>query len=581
MKKSILCLSLLMFVFFSCKNVNSETNIEGDDSFNNNYKAPTQISLGFLTLDPSKSISEQITSTNFIYEILYDFDLKDETITIPSNCKLKFSGGIIRNGTINFTGTVLDGYVQFKNCHYKGTLENSIVRMEWFDISYNKTADVIIHNSTKKVNTHNGTMLNEILNISKNRTVFFDKIYFVYDTITISYPITLKGYDYNEGIYSVMNQNMEYGIYHVDFGSYNSAIIAESGSIINMYGITIGRNIQQYISGNLWDKEYLNGKDLKTPIDVCGIDLKSGGKINEIHDSTFYGFTYGIRATGNAKVTYIKNTYFSSNRFGFWGDGIANPTFRGCRFNTNMLNFPFYKRNLIDRVKRFENDVEQIHPLTYEDGSQIRRIGGGIYLRNCNNCSIDHCRFEFNFIHIIIDEGGSQNIVKNCIFDTGTISQIMVFNDNDQSNSENFVRLKDLQIYGNTFARGARCDILGEKSKPGFGILYIVEGDNRGSSISFENNIISDDMEVDTSIDVAYEDSIFLIHNTSDSINPGKLTVRGNSFLSAKAKTIFSVTDSSSGSYQVSYNNNDQGSFSDTNTEQLFTTGNTSVLNFF
>lgn len=45
---------------------------------------------------------EMINQPNTIYEIRYDFDLNEASITIPENCILKFNGGYIKNGTIDF-----------------------------------------------------------------------------------------------------------------------------------------------------------------------------------------------------------------------------------------------------------------------------------------------------------------------------------------------------------------------------------------------------------------------------------------------------------------------------------------------
>ena len=57
--------------------------------------------LGYVILKKNKSLIEQITEANTIYEVRYSYDLGGETLTMPENCVLKFEGGIISNGTIN------------------------------------------------------------------------------------------------------------------------------------------------------------------------------------------------------------------------------------------------------------------------------------------------------------------------------------------------------------------------------------------------------------------------------------------------------------------------------------------------
>ena len=58
---------------------------------------------------------EMINSANTRYIIQYDYDLNEETITVPEGCTLDFQGGSLNNGTINFPeGTYIRNL-------YKGT----------------------------------------------------------------------------------------------------------------------------------------------------------------------------------------------------------------------------------------------------------------------------------------------------------------------------------------------------------------------------------------------------------------------------------------------------------------------------
>lgn len=56
--------------------------------------------LGYVILKKNKSLIEQITDANTIYEVRYAYDLGGETLAMPENCVLKFEGGIIGNGRI-------------------------------------------------------------------------------------------------------------------------------------------------------------------------------------------------------------------------------------------------------------------------------------------------------------------------------------------------------------------------------------------------------------------------------------------------------------------------------------------------
>ena len=46
--------------------------------------------MGYVILRKNKTFAEQVTKTNTIYEIRYDFDLGGESVTIPEDCVLKF-----------------------------------------------------------------------------------------------------------------------------------------------------------------------------------------------------------------------------------------------------------------------------------------------------------------------------------------------------------------------------------------------------------------------------------------------------------------------------------------------------------
>lgn len=70
--------------------------------------------LGYVILKKNKSLIEQITEANTIYEVRYAYDLGGETLTMPENCVLKFEGGIISNGTIDGSHTKIEA-----NCGVK------------------------------------------------------------------------------------------------------------------------------------------------------------------------------------------------------------------------------------------------------------------------------------------------------------------------------------------------------------------------------------------------------------------------------------------------------------------------------
>lgn len=80
---------------------------------------------------------EMINNPNTVYEIRYDFDLNEAKITIPEGCTLKFNGGSLNNGTINFSDTYLQN-ANFVDIVFTGDIANTEIYCEWFTNSNNQ-----------------------------------------------------------------------------------------------------------------------------------------------------------------------------------------------------------------------------------------------------------------------------------------------------------------------------------------------------------------------------------------------------------------------------------------------------------
>lgn len=117
------------------------------------YNAQQPNGMGYVILRKNKTFAEQVTKENTIYEIRYEFDLSEGTVTIPSGCVLKFCGGRLSNGTATgnntsieagdnqiFDGVSFDGaWVGDLNACWVGakkndnTFDNSSILQAWFD----------------------------------------------------------------------------------------------------------------------------------------------------------------------------------------------------------------------------------------------------------------------------------------------------------------------------------------------------------------------------------------------------------------------------------------------------------------
>lgn len=72
----------------------------------------TQDGMGYVILRKNKTFAEQVTKSNTIYEIRYNFDLGSSIVSIPEGCVLKFEGGSFSNGTIIGNGTKIKAGLQ-------------------------------------------------------------------------------------------------------------------------------------------------------------------------------------------------------------------------------------------------------------------------------------------------------------------------------------------------------------------------------------------------------------------------------------------------------------------------------------
>ena len=90
--------------------------------------------MGYIILRKGKSLTEQMTQTDTIYEIRYDFDLQGSTLTLPENCVLKFVGGRIANGTLQGTNTKIDADAVeiFSNITFTRSWLADTIYAEWW-----------------------------------------------------------------------------------------------------------------------------------------------------------------------------------------------------------------------------------------------------------------------------------------------------------------------------------------------------------------------------------------------------------------------------------------------------------------
>ena len=127
--------------------------------------------LGYKIIRNDATFAEQVTNTNTIYEIRYDFDLAS-AFAMPAECVLRFVGGSISGaGTLTFADTVVEGDAKI-TCGIAGTIDG-VVNIGWFGLKNNDST------------FDNGAVINKVAAV-------FKKIYLPVGTYYITTPILLQ-----------------------------------------------------------------------------------------------------------------------------------------------------------------------------------------------------------------------------------------------------------------------------------------------------------------------------------------------------------------------------------------------------
>lgn len=98
------------------------------------YNAQQPNGMGYVILRKNKTFAEQVTEANTIYEIRYNFDLNNTTVTIPTGCVLKFVGGRLSNGTLTGSYTMITAplFPVFSSISFAGTFDINKIYPVWF-----------------------------------------------------------------------------------------------------------------------------------------------------------------------------------------------------------------------------------------------------------------------------------------------------------------------------------------------------------------------------------------------------------------------------------------------------------------
>ncbi len=526
MKKFIKVISVIVCLtaLASCK---IDLEYEGGKIYTD--KSPENSSMGYKTLRSGTSFASQVSSQNYVYIVDSSFDLGGVSAAIGENSILKFTkNGSIKNGTVTFNNTYLDGDPCFRNVVFEGNLLNRTVNLSWF--GPNRTVQ-----EEKDATRKNTQIISEVLECMGD-TLIVDGFYPVSSIINIKKSINLRSPDWNEslctrtydnpyeptnGFYSTEGNNSIFKFFQYQDENGKDKV---KGSM-NMFGI--------YLKGN--PEKYLNATKYETDESklTCGVFLPWGGSLAAVYNCKFEGFTQGIRSLGGF-IEKLQNTTFNACELGFYAIYASDFEVFSCKFTNCMPN---YKLNVVPDV------------------SGLRQVGCGFMIEGCGMVNCANNLFENNFINLIINEVAIIINISNNEFRNPVFNDIYVYNDYTYvrgpfyftTGKEDMHRIciDNVVITENNFTRDKNA--LGKSFvmfANGYHALYnhgFIESD-RTTNLIIANNDFIDKRPV-----VPEDEAIFVVSNKKEL--KSKITCNNNNFASTKANYYASLMDGSYGKF--------------------------------
>lgn len=147
------------------------------------------LSKGYIILNRNRDFVSQINEDEIIYEIRDYFDLGGEEVTLPANCVLKFSGGMLANGTVIGNGVTIEAplvRILGDDITLKGDF-NCDFYPEWFGaVTYSEATAI-----------DNAAVFNnavaQIYNMSGTHDLILTGTYLIKDTIFLKPKVSLIG----------------------------------------------------------------------------------------------------------------------------------------------------------------------------------------------------------------------------------------------------------------------------------------------------------------------------------------------------------------------------------------------------
>ncbi|QBA63884.1 right-handed parallel beta-helix repeat-containing protein [Muriicola soli] len=259
-----------------------------------------------------------ILEPNGILAIDCQLDLEGASINLPNNVTLEFNGGEIINGSLNFSGGLIDGRLLNKNLEVKG--EVSLTDPTFY--FYPKRWDVVQGQTTSDVALVNTRELERLIFYSKDlgaTTFVIDEFdaYFEVGKVTSTtnhnfYP-TIEAINIPENFNFVMTENTHLRVFPNNAPKYSLLAVRDVANVTitggNLYG---ERDAHDYSSGGTHEHGHALDLHAAVNVTVSGVKMSNGtGDGMYIHSLYFTFQDDRYRPSNNILVT---DCVFDSNR---------------------------------------------------------------------------------------------------------------------------------------------------------------------------------------------------------------------------------------------------------------------------
>lgn len=302
------------------------------------YDSQSPNGMGYLVLEKDKAFASQVTDTNTIYEIRYDFNLGGSSKTIPSRCVLKFNGGKITNGTLVGQETkIFADTVQIfdDSISLTGSWGISDFFVEWFGAVGDGTTDdtIPIQSAFNSANQSS----------AKSQVRFLPKTYIITSPI-LTYGVRIFGnYDLTGNSTSTLKASPNFTYITIDGLKYNSMLLPQSETIIeDMFFKASGVcNVIQWIGAargvvnrcKFYD--YIIGIVFYISEDICfsnnqilngDIGVRASRRKLDI-DTDWHRPQTNMSNAGAPNIISFQNNYIDGNNIGVFVEGGSNVDF--------------------------------------------------------------------------------------------------------------------------------------------------------------------------------------------------------------------------------------------------------------